>query len=249
MQGQVTGSGSRGMNKKIKIGLYVLGTLLFYFILQYKFLDDYTWSSWNLPLTGKVIILDPGHGGPDGGAGDKSLWEKDIALKVSHMLRDYIQQQGALVLMTRETDKDLADDGTKGLSRRKTEDLKRRLSFINESDADLYISVHLNAIPSPRWRGSQTFYSPSIPENKRVAKFIQEELRRNLENTTRKAKAINNVYIIKNAEIPGALVEIGFLSNPSEKELLKEEEYQQKVAASIYEGIMRHFTFEQDLSN
>lgn len=235
------------MNNKLKIGLFGLGTLLLFLIVQYQFLDKHTWNAWNLPLTGKMIVIDPGHGGPDGGAGDATALEKDIALNVSFMLRDYIQQQGALVLMTRETDTDLADEGTKGLSRRKTEDLMRRLDIINESDADLFISIHLNAIPSPRWSGSQTFYSPSHPENKKVAKFIQEELRRNLENTTRKAKAIHNVYIVKNAEIPGTLVEIGFLSHPTEKQQLAQEEYQQKVAASIYEGIIRYFTFEEEL--
>ncbi|KAF0993565.1 N-acetylmuramoyl-L-alanine amidase CwlD [Geobacillus sp. TFV-3] len=199
---------------------------------------------WNLPLSGRIIVLDPGHGGPDGGAVGGEVVEKDIALNVAKKLRDYLQQQGALVLMTRETDRDLASPSTRGYSRRKTEDLLERTAFVNRSNADLFISIHLNAIPSPRWRGAQTFYYGSFIENERLAKFIQEELRRNLENTHRLAKMIDTVYLLKHANIPGALVEVGFLSNPDERELLASDGYQTKLAASIYKGVLRYFSNE-----
>jgi N-acetylmuramoyl-L-alanine amidase len=149
--------------------------------------------------------------------------------------------------MTREEDEDLADADTRGYSRRKVEDLKKRLKMINSTDIDLFVSLHLNAIPSARWSGAQTFYAPHYKENARAAKFIQEELRRNLENTERKAKPINQVYILKNAKKPGVLVEVGFLSNPREKNLLKKDSYQEKVAASINNGILRYFTNEKEL--
>ncbi|QFT87226.1 Germination-specific N-acetylmuramoyl-L-alanine amidase precursor [Bacillus sp. THAF10] len=217
-------------------------------IFQYQLFSEDTWEQWNLPLSGKIIILDPGHGGPDGGAVGGDVLEKDVALQVSLFVRDYLQEQGALVLMTREEDKDLADPATKGYSRRKVEDLRKRIEMINESDGDLFISVHLNAIPSPRWRGAQTFYHRSKHEdNARLAKFIQEEFRGNLENTDRYAKPMNSLFILKNADIPGALVEVGFLSNPAERSLLNTEEYQKSIAASIYNGIMRHYTEEGEL--
>ncbi len=216
-------------------------------LFQFQFFQRDTWESWNLPLSGKVIILDPGHGGPDGGAGDEDALEKDIALSISKKIKEYLQEQGALVMMTREDDSDLADPETKGISRRKVEDLRTRLDMINESEADLYLSIHLNSIPSPRWSGAQTFYSPHIIENKRLAKFIQSELIRNLENTDREAKLLKNIYIVKNAKKPGALVEVGFLSNPTERENLKSDKYQEKVSASIYNGIMRYFSNEKDL--
>jgi N-acetylmuramoyl-L-alanine amidase len=235
------------MKRKIKIGGFALGFLILFFILQYDFADDDSWKSWNLPLSGKIILLDPGHGGPDGGAGDKTALEKDIALTVSLKVRDYLQEQGALVIMTRETDRDLADKNTRGYSRRKVEDLKKRLIMINQSEADFFVSIHLNSIPSPRWSGAQTFYAPKYKENERAAKFIQDELRINLENTDRKAKPIQHVYILKNAKKPGVLVEIGFLSNPGEKAKLKNEAYQEKVAASIYKGVNRYFTSEKEL--
>lgn len=233
--------------RRLKIMGFIAGLLALFFILQHDFNENSSWKTWNLPLSGKIILLDAGHGGPDGGAGTGKTLEKDIALEITHKVRDYLQEQGALVIMTREKDEDLADPGTKGYSRRKVEDLKKRLKIINTSDNDLFVSIHLNAIPSARWSGAQTFYAPHHKENARAAKFIQEELRRNLENTNRKAKPINQVYILKNAKKPGVLVEVGFLSNPTEKALLKKESYQEKVAASINMGILRYFTNEKEL--
>ncbi len=234
------------MNKKLKITGLLLGAVVIFIFIQYRFMDKDVWDPWNLPLSGKFIIIDPGHGGADGGAQSGDVQEKTIALEISNKLRDYLQQQGALVQMLREEDTDLAQDGTKGLSRRKTEDLKKRVQIVNESEADLFISIHLNAIPSPRWRGAQTFYFSTFQENEDVAKFIQDELRNNLGNTTRQAKAINNVYLLKSAKKPGALVEVGFLSNPEEKALLVQDKYQDKVAASIYTGINRYFSNESN---
>lgn len=237
------------MKKKLLVVLYVIGLLSLFIILQYDFEEDDAWNMQNLPLSGKIIVLDPGHGGPDPGAVKGEAIEKDISLSVSIKLRDYLQQQGALVLMTRETDIDLADEDLKGYSRRKVQDLKRRVALINDSEADFFTSIHLNAIPSSKWKGAQTFYSGHFKESKRGAKFIQEELRRNLENTNREAKTSDSIYLLKKSEIPGVLVEIGFLSNPTERELLRQEAYQEQVAASIYQGIMRYYTNERKIYN
>ncbi|UCZ53409.1 N-acetylmuramoyl-L-alanine amidase CwlD [Bacillus shivajii] len=225
---------------KYVIGLICLGALLIF--IQYQFSSEDS-TGWHLPLSGKVIVVDPGHGGIDGGASSKAGdLEKDITLQISFILRDYLQEAGALVLMTREGDHDLAAESTKKIRSRKVEDLRKRVSLINESDADAFVSIHLNAIPSPKWRGAQTFYNRSIEGNEMMAKQIQNEIRRNLDNTTREAKPINSVYLIQQASIPGALVEVGFLSNPSEAELLTTKEYQEQVAASIYEGLLRYYS-------
>ncbi|MBB5325750.1 N-acetylmuramoyl-L-alanine amidase [Anoxybacillus tepidamans] len=231
---------------KIKLWGAIIGFVLLIVFFQYIFANTSSTKSWNLPLSGRIIILDPGHGGPDGGAVGGDVLEKEVALNVVVKLRDYLQQQGALVLLTREDDSDLAAKDTKGYSRRKVEDLKKRVQLINESEADLFISIHLNAIPSPRWRGAQTFYYGSLIENERLAKFIQAELRRNLENTDRSAKIINTVYLLKYAKKPGALVEIGFLSNPEERKLLASDHYQTQLAASIYKGVLRYFSNEKN---
>lgn len=233
--------------RRLKIISFIVGLFVLFFVLQYDFIEDDSLNAWNLPLSGKIILLDPGHGGPDGGAGTGQTLEKDIALEITKKVRDYLQMQGALVIMTRETDTDLAASDTRGYSRRKVEDLKTRLKMINEGDNDFFVSIHLNAIPSSVWSGAQTFYAPQYKENAEAAKFIQDELRTNLKNTTRRAKPINNVYILKNAKKPGVLVEVGFLSNPAEKEKLKKDSYQEKVAISIYQGIIRYYTNEKEL--
>ena len=227
-------------------GIAILFTGFFIYLIQERLQGQNAWNAWNLPLTGSIIYIDPGHGGADGGAESGDAVEKDIALSISKKLRDYLQQQGALVLMTRETDKDLADEDIRGLSRRKTQDLHRRAEMINKSKADFFISIHLNSIPSSRWRGAQTFYSERYIENKIVAEMIQEELVDNLENTNRKAKPINHVYLLKTVKKPGVLVEVGFLSNPEERDLLMDDKYQEKVAVSIYEGVMRFYTNERE---
>ena len=235
------------MKKGWKVSLFALGLLVLFLILQYDFSENNTWESWNLPLSGRVILVDPGHGGPDGGAGDSNALEKDIALNISLKLKKYLEEQGALVIMTREEDIDLADEDTKGYSRRKVEDLKKRLKMINKPEIDFFVSIHLNSIPSSRWSGAQTFFAPYYRENERAARFIQDELKINLENTKREAKSINRVYILENAKKPGVLVEVGFLSNPSERENLKKSRYQDKLAASIYYGILRYYTNEKEI--
>ncbi|MEI2358423.1 N-acetylmuramoyl-L-alanine amidase CwlD [Mesobacillus zeae] len=233
------------MIKKLQFVLFSAGLALLFLVLQYDFTERDSWKSWNLPLSGKVILIDPGHGGVDPGAGGKDAREKEIALSISLKLRDYLQQQGALVIMTRETDVDLADKDLKGFRKRKVQDLKRRRDLINTSDADFYASIHLNAIPSPKWKGAQTFYSGNYRDSKRAATLIQAELRRNLENTDRKAKSANQIYLLKHTKKPGVLVEVGFISNPGEKRLLKTDEYQDELAASIYEGILRYYSGER----
>jgi N-acetylmuramoyl-L-alanine amidase len=202
--------------------------------------------AWTIPLTGKVIVVDPGHGGPDGGAVSRDgLVEKEVALRIALYLRDYLQEAGALVIMTREDDTDLASPDTSRLRRRKTEDLMRRVELVKEKNADVLISIHLNSIPTPRWSGAQTFYNPVREENRRLAVLIQSELKRQLGNTDRLAKQKGDVYILKESPVPTALVEVGFLSHPGEAAMLATESYQKKVAAAIYSGMIRYSAGEK----
>ncbi len=215
-------------------------------VLSYDFPAIKTWLSWSLPLSGKVIAVDAGHGGADGGAVSAGgVQEKHITLAIAKDLRDYLQEAGAIVVMTRETDRDLADEDTRGLSRRKTEDLLRRVDKVRSSRADALISIHLNSIPSSRWHGAQTFFYPQNEEGKKLAVLIQEEIKKNLGNTDREANTVDSVYLLKTLTIPAALVEVGFLSNPQEAQLMTDAGYQKKVAASIYRGILRFAAGEQ----
>lgn len=240
--------GENGMNRLGKVVAWIIGLIILFALIKLPLPDVEETMGFSLPLAGKTIVLDPGHGGPDGGAvGSDDTLEKDIALEVSKELRNYLQQSGAIVYLTRETDTDLADENTKGLSRRKAEDIRKRMEFIHSHDADLFLTIHLNAIPSTKWSGAQTFYFPKSDEGKHLAQMIQAEIIRNLENTNRSALAVNNLYLLKHAEVPGALVEIGFLSNVHERELLKTNTYQRQMAASIYKGILRYVTEEPEV--
>jgi N-acetylmuramoyl-L-alanine amidase len=204
-----------------------------------------TWSFWSLPLSGKVIAIDAGHGGADGGAVSRDgVIEKDINLAIALYLRDYLQQAGALVVLTREGDYDLAGSEVKGYSRRKTEDLQRRVQTIKEKHADLALSIHLNSIPSPAWSGAQTFFNPALPESERLAAVLQREIRETLANTNRTPLKNESVYLLKALDMPSALVEVGFLSHPDESKLLADEDYQKKVAAALYRGILRYASGE-----
>jgi N-acetylmuramoyl-L-alanine amidase len=230
----------------LKIVLSAWLALMLVYIFSSELPATKTWTYWTMPLSGKVIALDAGHGGPDGGASSvDGLVEKDINLGISLYLRDYLQQAGAVVVMTREVDKDLAKAETKGYSRRKTEDLKQRVEFVTKHKSDLLISVHLNSIPSSRWTGAQTFYATTHADSAGLAALIQKELVKNLENTDRIAKIGPSIYLLKTLKIPSALIEVGFLSNPEEARLMAQPAYQQKVAASIYQGVLRYYSGEK----
>lgn len=225
----------------------MVAVLLTVILLSQDVPSTRTWTYWTMPLSGKTIVLDAGHGGVDGGAVSKQGdVEKDLNLAIALQLRDYLQQAGAMVHMTREGDYDLAGEDTKKISRRKTEDLVKRAQFVKDQGADLFVTIHMNSIPSPKWSGAQTFYYPNLPENERLAALIQDEIRRNLENTQRVAAKKNDIYLLKSMDtIPTALIEVGFLSNPGEAAMLADANYQKKVAASIYQGILRYSAGEK----
>ncbi|TFE23914.1 N-acetylmuramoyl-L-alanine amidase CwlD [Cohnella luojiensis] len=231
----------------LRVGIVTCLILLTAAVFLSEIPSSRTWTHWTLPLTGKVIALDAGHGGADGGAVSRDgVIEKDLNLAIVLYLRDYLQQAGAIVLLTREGDYDLALPETKGYSRRKTEDLLQRAERVRKQQANLAISIHMNSIPSPRWSGAQTFFSPKNKEGQRLATVIQSELRGVLGNTQRIAKKADTIYLLKTLEMPTALVEVGFLSHPEEANLLADEEYQRKVAAAIYRGILRFTSGESE---
>ncbi|GIQ71228.1 N-acetylmuramoyl-L-alanine amidase CwlD [Xylanibacillus composti] len=230
---------------KRRVGLAALVILLAVWVLTYDWPSMKTWEHWSLPLSGRTIALDAGHGGPDGGATSATgLLEKDINLAITLYLRDYLQEAGALVVMTRETDTDLADANMR--SGRKRQDLLRRAELIRDSGADLFLTIHMNAIGSSRWYGPQTFYyANQHPDNKRLAELIQNEIKRTVVDTHRVTKTVDNVYLLKAIAIPSALVEVGFLSNPAEAERLADPDYQKQMAAAIYQAILRFASGEE----
>lgn len=190
-------------------------------------------------IASKLIVVDPGHGGFDPGAWRGNLLEKDITLQISKKLQAYLSGGGAVVVLLRENDEDLAPKPFKGSVReRKRADLAARVQAANKSGADIYISIHANADVSPRWSGAQTFYNGKSEASKILAEAIQDELTRVLGNTKRKAKT-GNYYIIDKTEMPAVIAEVGFISNPAEARLLTDSSYQDRVAYAIFSGIIK----------
>ena len=190
-----------------------------------------------LPLLGKVIYLDPGHGGLDPGAMYKNIKEKNINLQISKNLEKRLTKLGAIVYLTRYDDYDLSVNNT---INRKRSDLSRRGNIINKSDCDLFLSIHLNAENTGIWKGAQTFYNTNNKENKKIAELLQQQFKEDL-NSKIKAKNKNDLYLQKRIKRPGVLIEVGFLSNASERYLLKQEKYQDKVTLSIANALLKYF--------
>ena len=128
------------------------------------------------------------------------------------------------------------------MKQKKISDIHNRVKIGNESSADIFVSIHLNKIPQSQYDGWQTFYKEGSEEGAKLAKIIQSSLNDAIQReNNRVAKTIDNIYIIKHVEIPTTIVECGFLSNPEEEKLLLQDEYQNKLAWGIYNGIVKYF--------
>lgn len=189
-------------------------------------------------LIGKVILLDPGHGGVDPGAIYKDIYEADINLSIAKKLEKVLGEAGAIVYLTRDGNYDLS---LPGAQYRKRSDLSRRANIINSSNCDLYLSIHLNSESTGLWKGAQVFYDDINPRNEMIAKIFQEELKNSLKSN-REYKEVKDMYLHKRVERPGILVEVGFLSNASDRFLLTNKEYQDKIANTLLEAIYNYFS-------
>ena len=190
----------------------------------------------NYTLLGKTIYIDPGHGGRDSGATYKSIYEKDINLIISKKIEKYLTSKGATVYLTRENDTDLSTT----TNNKKRSDLTNRAKLINNSNADMYISIHLNYISNSKWQGLQIFYNNKNKENEIIATNLTTYLKETSSNI-REPKKENIYYMYKQITIPGVLIELGFLSNPNDRYRLTKEEYQEKLSISIANSIEKYF--------
>lgn len=225
----------------------ILWALVIMGILLLSIWGHRTLEVFHVRTLDKVIVVDAGHGGIDGGAvGRSGVLESHINLEIALRLRKLLEQKGAIVLLTRDEDVGLYSD-TGRIRDKKNEDLRNRKKLIEESKADIFVSIHLNSFPQPQYYGAQTFYPKNSEESKKLAEIIQEELIRVLNNgNNRVSKEKGDVYLLKSCIIPTVLVECGFLSNDKEEKLLKSPTYQEKVAWGIYVGILRYFQEERD---
>ncbi len=184
----------------------------------------------SLPLTGKLIVVDVGHGGVDPGTMYGNIYEKDINLAISLELEKELSRLGASVLLIRNDDYDLSKPNAYW---RKKSDFDNRIKMINTSGADYYLSIHLNYLDDASYYGPQVFYNEKNEKNREIALSVQKELNETL-NTNRDIKLIpKTTYMYKELKVAGVLIECGFLSNPYERGLLVKADYQKKLAKLI----------------
>lgn len=190
----------------------------------------------------KIILIDPGHGGFDGGAVSKrKTIEKEINLKIALKLKENLCKKcdRYLVVMTREDDISLNKEGT--IKQKKRQDLDNRRKMIDETNCDLFISIHLNKFNSPNVKGSQVYYADN--ENSKIFADILNENYGSLTGGRKRVPKVNEKFIILKdiKEVPGVIFEGGFISNAEEDKILNTDEYQTKLAEVIEKSIDDYF--------
>lgn len=188
-------------------------------------------------LAGVKVVIDPGHGGFDGGSvGVTGTVEAEINLEISKLLQKELEAEGAEVLMLRETDEAVADE--------KQKDMEKRRELIETSGQDVTVSIHQNRFDDPDVCGPQVFYAPGSVEGEKLAGCVQESMNEALEVEKPRKQMEGNYYIVKSGAAPAVIVECGFLSNPEEEAKLKDKKYQKEIAKAVREGIAAYLQEE-----
>ncbi len=234
------------INKKIRLRIAVIFiSMICAVYVKYSS----TVATYTTPVKGeidKIILIDPGHGGIDGGAKSKrGCQEKHINLSISLKLRDKLKNMGYEVVMTRDSDKGLYGL-TGSIRNKKNEDLNNRCKMKRDSSCDVFISIHQNFFEQSYYYGAQVWYSKN-EDSEKLAHIIQENFKIDLDKkNNRVEKPAGNAYKVLrcHSDIPSVIVECGFLTNPQEEEKLKSEEYQNKIADSLAKSVKEYFDTE-----
>ena len=190
------------------------------------------------PLSGMVILVDPGHGGYDGGARcrDSGVWEKEINLAVAQRVEQALSGRGAIVVMTRTADNDLCEASRPANLTKKRQDMLGRIAIARENQADMVLSIHMNEYRTRSQSGPQVFYRAGCDSGRLLAGCIQTAMIRQLQ-PKKERTAMAGDYFILQLEGPSVLVECGFISNPEEERLLLTPAYQGQIAEAIALGV------------
>ncbi len=197
----------------------------------------------SLPVSNKVIVLDAGHGKPDEGAESSAgTTEAQTNLQIALKVQSLLEQSGATVILTRSDENAIYDLDKTTLKQKKISDIRNRVKIGNDSSADIFVSIHLNKIPQEQYWGWQCFYQNGKQDSIKLATSIQNSLNESIQKDNKRVPMkLDTVYIMKHVEIPTSIVECGFLSNREEEKQLLDDEYQNRLAWGIYNGIMEYF--------
>lgn len=191
------------------------------------------------------VVIDAGHGGDDPGkVGINGAEEKDINLQIAEMVKKYLEANDVKVVMTRESDAGLYDEGA---SNKKVQDMKKRIELIEEVSPSVTVSIHQNSYPEEYVHGAQVFYYTGSKEGQELAECIQNQLVQKVDpENKRQIKANDSYYLLKKTGVPIVIVECGFLSNSAEAEKLCDSDYQNYVAWAIHMGILQYLNTLDD---
>ncbi|MCF6460764.1 cell wall hydrolase [Clostridium sp. Cult3] len=227
--------------------LILLGTIIV-LIGIIAFLKSSRVSKIFNPKDRQIIVIDPGHGGIDGGTGDRNdILEKDINLDVGLKLKKELLVEGFEVIMTREKDVSLEELSSIKASRYRR-DLDARKSIINENDPLVFVSIHVNSSKKSSARGIKIYHFPNSMEGQRLAESIAKSVDihvydKFLKDTSLRAEVLSeNFYVLRETKYTGVLVEVGFITNLEENKLLKDRKYKEKVAFAIKKGILEYLS-------
>lgn len=195
-------------------------------------------------LKDKVIVIDPGHGGIDGGTNFEGILEKNINLEIGMQLKEKLVKRGAKVIMTRETDESL--DSNVNSRNRHREDLSNRVKIINDSEPDIFISIHVNYIKNPNKLGPIVFYYEGSDKGRELAEKIQDNLNKlsaylDMDINIKYRPTTGDYYILRNTQAPGVIIETGFISNELDRKLLLDKDHQAEIAERISKSIIEFF--------
>lgn len=229
------------LNKKLLIILAAaIILLLFMKFPTYKALSIFN------SINNNIVVIDPGHGGIDGGAGSRNdILEKDINLQIGAKLKKELMVEGFEVIMTREEDISLENFSNIKASRYRR-DLDARKSIINNNKPLAFVSIHCNASKKTTARGIKIYYYPESIEGEKLAESISQSIDENFYKSYMKEESLRteilteDFFILRETDYPGVLVEVGFLTNPEENRLLRDDDYQWQIARAIKKGILRY---------
>lgn len=189
------------------------------------------------------VVVDAGHGAPDGGAvGASGTEEKEINLSIAKKLQEVLEGKGIEVIMTRETDDGIWDEDAQTIREKKVSDMNNRLQIIKDSGADLFLSIHMNSFTNRKANGLRIFYDKQHPEGEQLAEEIQQNIAAVTGAETNAVKtADTRLFLMKDPVMPSILVECGFISNPEEEKKLQNDEYRAEIAWAIAESVEKYY--------
>lgn len=235
--------------KKSNIILIGLIFLLLVAIYSLNLGIDKSVSVTNDKDSEKFVIIDAGHGGEDPGATGKTtgIKEKDVNLKIAFKVKELLEQDGFKTLLTRSEDVLNYDSTAQRIFDKRKQDLLRRKKTIDESGADIVVSIHLNGYGDAQYSGAQTFFPYNSIDSQKLAINIQKSLREIVDPGNKREALVRGkpnelpIVILRDLKVPTAIVECGFLTNPQEEKKLADEAYQDKLAEAIKAGIVGYY--------